>query len=116
VAALVAAMAHAAVDAPVCNVCTGRATTVLDLAETIADILGVAAETGHGPPRAGEIRHSLGDPAKAWRLLGFRAATDLRTGLAATLGEAPAVRRIAAAAAAAAPVPELASADYGGAT
>ena len=44
-----------------------------------------AAAPSFGPPRAGEIRHSLGDPSRAQQELGFEARTDLRTGLAVTL-------------------------------
>lgn len=85
VQALLAAMAHASPHGHVYNACTGRATSLRRLAETIAGILGVAADPSFGPPRAGDIRASLGDPAKARDELGFGARTDLRTGLAATL-------------------------------
>ncbi len=86
VAALMAAMAHASTDAPVFNVCTGHPTTVGDLAATIADLAGVAATITHQPPRAGEIRHSLGDPTRARAALGLTAPRPLRDGLAEVLG------------------------------
>ena len=63
VAALVAAMRLAPADAPVFNVCTGTATSVLDLAHTIAELTGTLLDARHRPPRAGEIRHSTGSPA-----------------------------------------------------
>jgi UDP-glucose 4-epimerase len=85
VRALRAAMDRAATTAPVFNVCTGRATTVLDLATTIARLLGRNPEIAFAPPRAGEIRESLGDPAAAMRALGFAAETSLEDGLRATL-------------------------------
>ena len=39
----------------------------------------------HAPARAGDIRTSIGDPAKAAAALGFEARTTLADGLAATL-------------------------------
>lgn len=90
VTALIAAMEHASVQGHVYNVCTGRAVRILDLAVLISDILGIKAETGFGPPRAGEIRDSLGDPGKARRELGFEAGTELAKGLSLTLNAASA--------------------------
>jgi UDP-glucose 4-epimerase len=81
VAALLAGMQAASVEAPVLNVCTGRATSVVELARTIAAACGVAADIRHAPPRAGEIRHSLGDPAQARALLGLGEPEGLREGL-----------------------------------
>jgi UDP-glucose 4-epimerase len=88
VRALLAGLERATVRGEVYNVCTGRATSVLGLAETVARILGIRLMPGFGPPRSGEIRHSLGDPAKARRELGFEAGTELAAGLARMLGEA----------------------------
>lgn len=83
-----AAMARASTAADVSNVCTGRATAVRELAELIADILGVPRRICHGPPRSGEIRHSLGDPSIATLKLGVVATVGLRDGLKATLSVA----------------------------
>jgi len=69
----------------VVNVCTGRRTSVQDLAEEIAGSLGCRPLIEHQPHRHGEIRHSLGDPTAARRRLGFEAATSLQDGLAATV-------------------------------
>jgi UDP-glucose 4-epimerase len=85
VRALMAALAAASREGPVYNVCTGRSTTILDVVDTVAGLLGTPAAVEHGPARAGDVRTSLGDPARALRDLNFTAATDLRTGLAATL-------------------------------
>lgn len=85
VAALLAAMERASAEAPVCNVCTGRATSVLDLAGAIAELCGVPLEVRHRPPRAGEIRHSLGAPERSRALLGLGAPQGLREGLTETL-------------------------------
>ena len=84
---LCAAMAvlrdHPAAD--VVNVCTGRATSVLDLAHILSALQGNGGGVSHGPARLGDIRQSLGDPAAAIALLGVAAEMNLRDGLALTL-------------------------------
>lgn len=82
---LIAALARASLTAEVYNVCTGRETTVLELARQIAATLGERAEIVHGPARAGDIRVSRGDPAKASASLGLRADIFLAEGLKPTL-------------------------------
>lgn len=67
------------------NVCTGRPTTVRDLAATLADLAGREPEFRERPVRAGDVRRSLGDPSLAERELGCRATTTLRDGLRGTL-------------------------------
>nr|MDA8253314.1 NAD-dependent epimerase/dehydratase family protein [Rhodospirillales bacterium] len=67
----------------VLNVCTGRETSVRDLAATLGAVFGVAPEITHGPARAGDIARSLGDPARATAALGVAAGTRLEAGLAA---------------------------------
>jgi UDP-glucose 4-epimerase len=88
VAALMAAMRVLPPGSPVFNVCTGRATSVLDIAHIIADLCGVTASIDFQPPRAGEARVSLGDPTRAAAALGMRATTELHEGLARVLGAA----------------------------
>ncbi len=64
------------------NVCTGRATPVLEVARVLAERLGVdIAPEVNGRYRAGDIRHCFGDPSHASDILGFQATTDLATGL-----------------------------------
>jgi UDP-glucose 4-epimerase len=63
------------------NVGTGVATSVNDLARALLDVAGVALPLDHAPPRAGEQAHSVLDVAKAAAVLGWRAETDLATGL-----------------------------------
>jgi nucleoside-diphosphate-sugar epimerase len=82
VAALLAAMSAASPAAPVLNVCTGRATSVLDLAGAVAGLCGTKLEARHRPARSGEIRHSLGSPARAQEALGLGPPRELREGLA----------------------------------
>ncbi len=65
------------------------ATSVRALAGTIAGLLGVHAEIRQLGPRAGEVRHSVGDPARGRAALGLGAPTPLDRGLAATLASGP---------------------------
>ncbi|PWS39200.1 epimerase [Falsiroseomonas bella] len=86
VAALLAGLDAASTAAPVLNVCTGRATSVLDLAHAIAAACGRQADIRHAPARAGEIRHSLGDPTGARALLDLEPKVGLRQGLEEVVG------------------------------
>ena len=85
VAALLQALRRACVSAPVCNVCTGRAVSVLELAEMVADLCGTKANVVPMPPRRGEIRDSVGSPLLARQILGLGASATLRQGLTETL-------------------------------
>lgn len=69
-------------QAEVFNVCTGRATSVLDLVKVLGEVIGRAVPVEHGPARRGDIRTSLGDPRGAAEALQVRASTSLRDGLA----------------------------------
>ena len=81
VAALLGAMQLVPMNAPVFNVCSGHATSVLDLGHTIAELAGQHLDAHHGPPRAGEIRHSCGSRALSRGTLGLREPATLREGL-----------------------------------
>lgn len=83
-AALAALQEAAAPSASVFNVCTGKPTSVLDIATTLAEVAGCRAEIQHGPSRAGDIRISIGDPGAARAALGLTAAVSLREGIAKT--------------------------------
>ena len=83
--ALLAAMALKPADSPVFNVCTGIPTSVAGLADLIAELAGKPLRAHTKPPRAGEIRHSLGQMEAADRVLGTRDRVALRTGLAEVL-------------------------------
>lgn len=74
-------------DAPLTlNGCTGRAISVLELAEAVAAACGTDLRLRHGPARPGDILHSCGDPELAERSLGFKAETPLDEGLRETVG------------------------------
>jgi UDP-glucose 4-epimerase len=85
VAALLAGMSLRPSDAPVFNVCTGVPTSVEALARLIADLAGRNLDAQTQPPRAGEIRHSLGVPTLADTVLGLSGRVPLRTGLGKVL-------------------------------
>ncbi len=67
------------------NVCTGRETTILDLVDVLDDLCPEAPAPVFADSRPGDIYKSLGSPAKASEVLGFRAETSLADGLKATL-------------------------------
>jgi UDP-glucose 4-epimerase len=67
------------------NICTGSATSVLDLAQTIASLCDQDLAIRFRAARDGEIRHSYGDATAAKQALGLGSSTELRAGLAATL-------------------------------
>jgi UDP-glucose 4-epimerase len=81
VAALLAAAEHASAEAPVFNVCTGVGTSVVDLAALLGEVWGVVPVVRHGPPRAGEIRHSVGSRVSSAGQLGLRDPMTIEEGL-----------------------------------
>jgi UDP-glucose 4-epimerase len=85
IAVMLGAMDAPPTGAPVFNVCTGRATSVRELAQLIGRLSGRVPEIRLRPGRDGEIEHSRGDPTAARRAFGLGEPTDLTTGLAQTL-------------------------------
>jgi UDP-glucose 4-epimerase len=81
VRAMLASMALRPADSPVFNVCTGVPTSVDALGRLIADLARKDLKLQTRPPRAGEIRHSLGVPALADSVLGLSGRVPLRIGL-----------------------------------
>ncbi len=75
------------------NVASGRPSTVLQMAEALAEASGGGDVRVVGGYRLGDVRHVVASPAKAARLLGFRARIGLDAGMAefatAPLREAP---------------------------
>lgn len=88
VRAVVAAALSDGADRASINVGTGTEITVTELARTIVELAGGRSTIVHAEARAGEILRSVARVELAERLLGFRAETRLRDGLAATLGPA----------------------------
>ncbi len=70
------------------NGCTGQAVSLKQLAGAIGDLLEKPLATKHEAAKPGDIRHSLGSPARAQALLGFTASTKLADGLKALAGYA----------------------------
>jgi UDP-glucose 4-epimerase len=68
-----------------CNVCTGEATTIQQLAKMAANIAGRGVRIDHGAARTGDIQQSVGDPSNAIALTGIKAETALDEGLVATM-------------------------------
>lgn len=90
VAVLVAAMRRAPeVAGSVFNICTGRATTLLDLIATLARLHGTEAVVTHAAPRLGDIRHSVGNPARTATRLGVAPDVGLEAGLKRLMEERP---------------------------
>ena len=69
------------VSGAVLNIATGRATTVNELAETIASILGRSLERDDQPERTGDVRDSWADVTLARELLGWEPRIGLEEGL-----------------------------------
>lgn len=88
VAALLAAMQLRPGTASAFNVCTGQATSVLELAYFIGNLAGKRPNINHIPLRAGDIRHSLGDPTRMHEALGLTGMVALREGLVKLLAHA----------------------------
>jgi UDP-glucose 4-epimerase len=80
--ALRRAMQVPSTKASVFNVCTGKATTVRGLAQTMAGLCRSELVVHRRPARCGEVRISVGDPRRAAEQLGFTAQTALGDGLA----------------------------------
>ena len=78
------AAGHAA-QCRILNVCTGRATTLAAILSALEAILGRPLDVTHAPAREGDIRHSLGDPARMRAVLGVTARVGLEDGLTALL-------------------------------
>ncbi len=67
------------------NAATGRSHSLLDLIGILERIVGRPLERRHGPPRAGDIRHSSANACRAAEVLKFTARIALEEGLAALL-------------------------------
>jgi UDP-glucose 4-epimerase len=67
------------------NVCTGRPTSLNELVAALGSVSGHVPIVNREPPRRGDIRHSLGDPSRLERAVGFKASVGLADGLRAVL-------------------------------
>jgi UDP-N-acetylglucosamine 4-epimerase len=84
---LLAAVAPAEASGAVYNVACGSRTTLNELYRTIRALLGrhdpavLGIEPVHGPPRPGDVRHSLADITRIQGALGYRVLEDTASGL-----------------------------------
>lgn len=78
----VIAATKAGIASGVANICTGRATSLLELVEAFRRHYPQAPEASHAPARSGDILHSVGAPDEAATALGFQADTSVDRGLA----------------------------------
>lgn len=81
---LLACTAPAAVG-KVYNIACGRQTSVLELAERMAAILGVRPGFRRLPPRPGDVRHSVASIEAARRELGYEPSVGVAEGLERTI-------------------------------
>lgn len=73
------------VSGRVYNVGTGKSVTVLDLIAALNKQLGTNAVPNHGPPRAGDVRHSRAKIDRIRRDLGYEPTVSFEDGLRQTL-------------------------------
>ena len=80
--ALILASKAKGVSGEVFNVCTGRSLSLTELVGVINETLGTNLEADYVVnPLKMYVDHTLGDPSKAKRMLGFEAKVDLRSGV-----------------------------------
>jgi UDP-glucose 4-epimerase len=63
------------------NLGSGTRVTINALIALMAEAGGLTPTVEHGPPRTGDVRHSLADVSQAKALLGFEPSVDLADGL-----------------------------------
>jgi UDP-glucose 4-epimerase len=79
------ALSAASADAPVLNICTGKGLSVNQLAFHLFQLRDRDPKLSFRAAKAGDVRHSRGDPRRAAISLGFRTAVPLIEGLEAVL-------------------------------
>jgi UDP-glucose 4-epimerase len=79
------AAAHPAAPGLVFNICSGDEICIIDLVEGLMDLFPDAPAPEFRPARPGDIYRSVGSPARAQRVLGFKAETFLADGLKAVV-------------------------------
>ena len=68
------------------NIAFGRRISLNELYREIARLLGTDIPPRYGPPRPGDVRHSLADISRARKALGYEPAFDVRQGLSEAIG------------------------------
>lgn len=72
----------------VCNVGTGKGTSIKRLYALMSQVAGSELPPRFGPPRPGDVRASVLSPERSRLHLGWKPFTPLRRGVSATLGAA----------------------------
>jgi UDP-glucose 4-epimerase len=67
------------------NIACGESTSLLQVIDVIATIVGKRIPPVHEPPRTGDIKHSLADIGKARSILGYRASIKFAEGIERTI-------------------------------
>ena len=67
------------------NIGTGNSVTLNEVYAAIADQLGFTAKPSYGPPREGDIKHSLADISRARAELGYEPKAQFHEGLRKTV-------------------------------
>jgi nucleoside-diphosphate-sugar epimerase len=66
------------------NCACGQNHSLLELAQRVSELAGHPLDVVHGPPRTGDIRHSLADVSRIQNALGYRPRVDFDEGLRRT--------------------------------
>ncbi|MGH9480668.1 MAG: SDR family oxidoreductase [Terriglobales bacterium] len=82
---LAAAAAETAVAGRVFNIATGRRVSLNQVLALLRPMLGYQGEVRYGPPRAGDVQHSLADISRAQESLGYQPTVHFDEGLARTV-------------------------------
>jgi UDP-glucose 4-epimerase len=67
------------------NIGTGKGTSVNNLFDTMAGLVGAGVSPRFGPPRPGDLRSSILDPSRAKEVLGWEPQVPLAEGLEKTI-------------------------------
>ena len=81
VAAFMAAAGQSSTKSGIFNICTGKSTSITDLAELMQDLSGVKVPIVYENPRPGDVYHSLGDGFLAKKELDFSPQIEFRDGI-----------------------------------
>jgi len=63
------------------NIGSGTRITINHLVDLLREATGIEPRVSHGPPRPGDVRHSVADISAGRTALGYEPAVDMRTGL-----------------------------------
>lgn len=78
---LIVALNHANYAAPIFNVCTGKGTSINQLAQTAIKVANKAVGIEYKPAREGDIRYSVGEPTTTNKKFNLSAKVELESGL-----------------------------------